>query len=63
MTLNATPSQTTKYSPHEILFGRKMVFPSSVVVDSPLYPQREPTTKEVKQYVIALEKFHKEVHP
>ena len=40
-----------------------MAFPSSVVVDPPLYPTREPTAKEVADYVNALKECMKTIHP
>ena len=51
MSINASPSQTTKYTPYEVVFGRKMAYPSSVIVEPPLLPDREPTHLECKTYL------------
>ena len=40
-----------------------MAFPSSVVVYPPLYPNREPTMKELDAYVKALKAATNEIHP
>ena len=40
-----------------------MKFPSSVVVDPPLLPTKEPTANEVDAYVVALKKSFTEIYP
>ena len=38
LSVNTSTSQSTRYSPFEIVFGRKASYPSSVVIDPPLHP-------------------------
>lgn len=56
MTQNAVASAATKYSPYEILFGRPMNYVSSIVVQPPIYPHRDPTETEIDTYVKTLKK-------
>ena len=41
MTINSTIQRSSKYSPHEILFGRPMSTPGFVISMPPIYPNKE----------------------
>ena len=51
------------FSPFEIVFGRKIEYPSSVVVDPPIHPYTKPSSQEVESYVRLLKEAFKIVHP
>ena len=44
MILNATKSDVTNFSPFEIIYGKKMDLPESVITNLPSFPISEPTT-------------------
>ena len=46
--------KTTDFSPYEIMFGRPIAFPSSVVVDPPLEPSNPQDDKIVSAYISSL---------
>ena len=45
------------------MFGRKISYPSSVVVDPPIHPYYDADNKQIDIYVKALRDSFKDIHP